>query len=196
VPLEAGLLPGIPPPYTGPSVAPRFHRSSAPPGPTCAQAFQEAMREEDLPAQQPEAQQDPRLPHSHADSWRSGTAHPPSSQGTSRPVSLIWRVRDRASFRALATGRRHRRGVLTMTRIPGREGDPPRVAFAVGRPVGNAVARNRVRRRLRSLIRAHRDELAGGHDYLLGASPKAVSATYRELDSAFCELLRATAAGS
>ena len=30
---------------------------------------------------------------------------------------------------------------------------PPRVAFAIGRPVGNAVSRNRLRRRLRELLR-------------------------------------------
>jgi ribonuclease P protein component len=37
---------------------------------------------------------------------------------------------------------------------------PPRVAFAVGRQVGGAVVRNRVRRRLRELARG--SELPGG----------------------------------
>jgi ribonuclease P protein component len=70
----------------------------------------------------------------------------------------VWRVRDRASFDALRRdGRRARRGPVSVTFAPGTEGDP-RVAFAVGRSVGSAVARNRARRRLRAVV----DELARG----------------------------------
>ena len=45
---------------------------------------------------------------------------------------------------------------------------PPRVAYAVGRSVGGAPVRNRVRRRLRALARTHADQLAPGW-YLVGA---------------------------
>ena len=77
-----------------------------------------------------------------------------SGQGPRHPDGLIWRVRDRASFRALAAGSRRRRGVLTVTCAPAGTDGPPRVAYAVGRRVGGAVARNRVRRRLRAVVRA------------------------------------------
>jgi len=60
------------------------------------------------------------------------------------------------------------------------------VAFAVGRPVGNAVRRNRVRRQLRSIAR----ELAGRSDaplgpgtYLLSVRPEVTSLAYQELRS-------------
>jgi ribonuclease P protein component len=55
---------------------------------------------------------------------------------------------------------------------------PPRVAFAVGRRAGGAVARNRVRRRLREVAR--RSSLPGG-DWLIGAGPGAASASFAEL---------------
>ena len=67
----------------------------------------------------------------------------------------LWRVRDRRTFAALRRhGRRVRRGPLTVTWLPA-AGDPtpPRAAFSVGRSVGGAVQRNRVRRRLRGALR-------------------------------------------
>lgn len=83
-----------------------------------------------------------------------------------------------------------------MTRVASDVGDPPRVAFAIGRPVGNAVVRNRLRRRLRALCQTHASEMLPGHSYLVGASPAAPSATFRELDDAFRALLAATASTS
>jgi ribonuclease P protein component len=79
-----------------------------------------------------------------------------------------------------------------MTRVVARAGDPPRVAYAIGRRTGNAVVRNRLRRQLRSLVREHRDQLQPGHAYLIGARPDTVTATYRELDDALSALLDAT----
>jgi ribonuclease P protein component len=154
------------------------------------------MREEDLPAEQPETPKEARFPDSYAQTWGSSSHPAPASQGSQSPVGLIWRVRDRASFRALAESRRHRRGVLTMTRVASTAGDPPRVAFAIGRPVGSAVARNRLRRRLRALCRDHRREFAPGHSYLIGARADAGGATYQELDDALRELLARTASSS
>ena len=90
---------------------------------------------------------------------RGGAAQPPV-QGPLPPVGLIWPIRERSSFRALARGRRRRRGVVMVTcAVVGPGSDPPRVAYAVGRGVGGAVVRNRVRRRLRAATRAHAAEL-------------------------------------
>ena len=55
---------------------------------------------------------------------------------------------------------------------------PPRVAFALGRALGPAVARNRLRRRLRALLGAM--TIPGGL-YLVGAQPAAVQRTASEL---------------
>ena len=92
-----------------------------------------------------------------------------------------WRVRDRASFAALRrSGARTRLGPLSITRVaPEAGGSPvPAVAFAIGRSVGCAVERNRLRRRLRAIL-ADAD-LAPG-TYLVGAGRKAATLSFQEL---------------
>jgi ribonuclease P protein component len=79
-----------------------------------------------------------------------------------------------------------------MTRVATQEGDPPRVAYAVNRSVGNAVARNRLRRQLRAVVRAHGTQLAAGHTYLIGVSASAAGATYQQLHASVTALVRAT----
>jgi ribonuclease P protein component len=54
------------------------------------------------------------------------------------------------------------------------------VAFAIGRRVGGAVVRNRLRRRLRELARA--SSLPGGA-WLVSAAPGAATASFAELSS-------------
>jgi ribonuclease P protein component len=67
---------------------------------------------------------------------------------------------------------------------------PPRVAFAVGRSVGSAPLRNRVRRRLRALVRDHADELAPGW-YLVGADASFAHSPFAEAEAQFGALLAA-----
>jgi ribonuclease P protein component len=69
--------------------------------------------------------------------------------------------------------------------------EPPRVAYSVGRKVGGAVVRNRVRRRLRAATRVHADELVSGRAYLVSASGGAASSSYAELSASLEETLRA-----
>lgn len=83
------------------------------------------------------------------------------------------RVRSRRSFAVLRErGVRARHGDLRLTFAAG--GERPDVAYAIGRPVGTAVARNRLRRRLRAVVDTV--ELAPG-TYLISASPAAAGAT-------------------
>jgi len=140
------------------------------------------MREEDVPAEQPQAEEDPWFPPAHAHPRRSAADRPASGQGSRHPLGLIWRVRDPASFRALARGRRRRSGVLEVrTALIGAPSDPPRVAYAVGRSVGGAVQRNRVRRRLREVMRSQ--QLEAGRGYLVRVvDPAAVTTDIRTLD--------------
>src|SRR2546421_7722916 len=109
------------------------------------------MREEHVPAEQPKAQEAPRLPVPHAKPGRSGGAQGPTPARPHAPVGLIWRVRDRATFAVLARAERRARGPVTIRFVPGESEAPPRVAYAVG-GVGNAIVRNRLRRRLRAAV--------------------------------------------
>jgi ribonuclease P protein component len=136
------------------------------------------MGEATVPAEQPAAGQAPRVSAPDVDS--GGTGHPESAprQGSRPPVGLIWRVGDRATFQALRSARRARRGLLTVAWAEDGVAGPPRVAFTVGRRVGPAVARNRVRRRLRELAR--RSELPGGA-WMVSASAGASSVPFSVL---------------
>ncbi|HEY1739478.1 MAG TPA: ribonuclease P protein component, partial [Acidimicrobiia bacterium] len=62
------------------------------------------------------------------------------------------RIRRSAQFGAFAGGTRHRRGPLTVAAAPSLEPGVARVGFAIGRGVGTAVDRNRLRRRLRHVV--------------------------------------------
>jgi ribonuclease P protein component len=87
-----------------------------------------------------------------------------------------------------------RRGPVTVTWVSGEPDDPTRVAYTVGRKVGGAVVRNRVRRRLRAVVREARELLRPGA-YLLGAGPEAATMPYGELRAAVCEALKVLASG-
>lgn len=66
---------------------------------------------------------------------------------------------------------------------------PARVAYTVGRRTGGAVARNRVRRRLRAALGHHAEELRPGSAYLVGAGPETLTMPFDELVRRLGELL-------
>jgi ribonuclease P protein component len=95
---------------------------------------------------------------------------------------LIWRIRERDAFARLGReGFRIRTSSLWCTYLPDPAAVPPRVAFAIGRAVGPAVVRNRLRRRLRALL-ASSLELPPGW-YLIGARPVVTERTFDQLRS-------------
>lgn len=60
-------------------------------------------------------------------------------------------------------------------------GAPPRVGFVVSKAVGNAVVRNQVRRRLRTVVREYLPSLQGGSLLVVRAHPRAASARQADL---------------
>ena len=139
------------------------------------------MSETNVSTQQPTPGQAPRLSSSHVDTGRAGHHQGAPPQGAPPPVGLIWRVERRDTFEALRRARRRRQGALTVSWVPGDPSEPPRVAFTIGRRVGPAVVRNRLRRRLRMLMRQAAPLLRPGA-YMIGASPEATSLSFSELE--------------
>ena len=62
-----------------------------------------------------------------------------------------------------------------------RSGDPAKVGLVVSRAVGSAVVRNRVKRRLRELMRRRLASLPGGCLLVLRAHPAAAGANQADL---------------
>jgi ribonuclease P protein component len=97
-------------------------------------------------------------------------------------VPATHRLTDPDAFRrASRQGRRATsRTVVTHLWTPGGD-EPPRVGFVVSRAVGNAVVRNRVKRRLRHLVREHLASLPGSAVLVVRALPPAAGAASSEL---------------
>jgi ribonuclease P protein component len=93
------------------------------------------------------------------------------------------RLADRGGYRrTIRTGRRA--GSRTVVVHLGEADDPgraARVGFVVSKAVGNAVSRNRVKRRLRHLSREHLASLPGSAVLVVRALPPAAEASYQEL---------------
>ena len=104
---------------------------------------------------------------------------------------MIWRVRGRRAFQTLArSGRTVRTETLWCTFLNDPAAKPLRVAFAVGRPVGPATQRNRLRRRLRVIVAAVAPDVGLCHGWLLiGAKPVASKHTFASLRSEVATLL-------
>lgn len=67
--------------------------------------------------------------------------------------------------------------------------DVTRVGITVSGRVGNAVVRNKVRRRIREGLRARFSRLAAGHDILVVARAQSAGAGWSELNRALDTLL-------
>jgi ribonuclease P protein component len=70
-------------------------------------------------------------------------------------------------------------------------GGAARVGFTVSKKVGNAVERNRVRRRLREIVRrSAAGGLQAGHDYVLIGRRSALSLPFDQMNEDFKRALR------
>ncbi len=63
-----------------------------------------------------------------------------------------------------------------------------RVGITVGKKLGHAVVRNRVRRRLREIYRLNEDRFASGWDIVVVARSRCVGASFGSLTKAYLSL--------
>ena len=108
---------------------------------------------------------------------------------------MIGRLKRRAEFLQVAAANRKWVApglILQVRRQPSTESqtddaagaaplEPVRVGFTASRKVGNAVARNRARRRLRAVAREVLDRAEPGNDFVLIARPATVDRDYQAL---------------
>lgn len=101
-----------------------------------------------------------------------------------RRSAVVERLRRRSDFRAAAEGLRASGRAFVLQARPRAEDDAIRVGFTVSRQVGNAVERNRVRRRLREVVRVSAvagARLRPGHDYVLIGRRAALAVPFGEM---------------
>jgi ribonuclease P protein component len=159
-------------------------------GPRAA-ASRRLFVEAHVPAEQSQARQDPWVSTPHAYQGRACRAAVASRPRSQASLGLIWRVRDRATFEALAGARRQRAGPVSLRHLSDGSDDPPRVAYAIGRRFGNAVERNRARRRLRAAVALESGELRAGGVYLFSAERSVMALPFPTLRAHVTTLLRA-----
>ena len=101
------------------------------------------------------------------------------------------RLRQRADFLAAATGVKVPTAAFVLQSRKRDERGPVRVGFTVSRKVGNAVERNRVRRRLKEIVRlSAATGLACGHDYVLVGRRAALGLSFEQITEDFMRALR------
>ena len=64
-----------------------------------------------------------------------------------------------------------------------------RIGFTVSNKIGNAVTRNRIRRRLREAYRLNEDRIKEGFDLVIVARHKSVESDYKSLESELIDAL-------
>src|SRR5258708_17457947 len=149
------------------------------------------------PAQEASASQSPRLPCTHVNGRRRQGYQGPPPQGPPPPdtnlqpagavTHHLGRVKRRARLlasadfdRTLRSGRRAASDYLALL-VSDNDVGRPRVGLAVSRKLGNAVIRNRIKRRLRELVKPLLTQTGGGRDVVIVARARAVDAEFTRL---------------
>jgi ribonuclease P protein component len=106
------------------------------------------------------------------------------------PRSL--RLNRRGDFeKVYKQGRRHFAAHLTVFYLGRERGDGPRIGLRVGRVLGEAVERNRIKRRLREALRLHRAELSSAVDIVVHPKRSALKVDFAGLEKEIQRALEA-----
>jgi ribonuclease P protein component len=135
-----------------------------------------------LPAEPPRAQAPPRLPFALGDAGRTQGSGSPPGAGPQDPFRLTTLTR-RADFLAANGGRRAPMpGFVLLVRRRGDASPDIRLGITVTKKIGNAVVRNRMKRRFRALARELLpSEGVSGADHVLIGRAGGVERDFGEL---------------
>jgi ribonuclease P protein component len=89
-----------------------------------------------------------------------------------------------------AAGRPERGRFIVLATLAVQDSGASRVGFITGRRLGGAVVRNRVRRRLREIVRKHQHDLRDDFWIVVIARLNATEASYRALEDEWLRLAK------
>ena len=87
-------------------------------------------------------------------------------------------------------GRVYRGQFVVLSIVPANDATPFRAGFITSRALGRAVVRNRVRRRLREIVRKHQRDLINGIWIVTIARASAARASYQQLEVEWLRLAK------
>jgi ribonuclease P protein component len=124
----------------------------------------------------------------------------PAVNETSKKVAQSFprdaRLLKHADFQAVyKNGRKHFSGNMTAFYRQGDRAAGPRVGFTVGKVLGGAVVRNRIRRRMRAAVRQHLRELAAPLDLVLHPRKSVLTLKFAQLNAEIAQVFAAVQRG-
>lgn len=157
--------------------------------------------EEDLPTKQYFQKKNPRIQAPHEHQERAADPEKKARQGKKTAGRLILkpqdftfprslRVRSRADYLKIQRSGQKMGGRYLILLSMDNELAASRFGITVSRKTGNAVTRNRVKRRIRELQRFNRDSVVPGKDIVVIATRKASEATFERMKMEYIDLIK------
>ena len=178
-----------------------MNKRSIPPDSSGGVGIRRKNLEKNLSAKQHLQEEDARFQASHEDEKRKADPEKKARQGkkavnglTSRNRKLIFprsaRVRSRADFiRIQRSGRKSGGRYLILLSMDNNLPDS-RFGITVSRKTGNAVTRNRIKRRIRELQRLNRGMVVPGKDVVVIATREASTANFEDMKAEYSNLIK------
>ncbi|UJW75888.1 ribonuclease P protein component [Rhizobium sp. SL42] len=96
--------------------------------------------------------------------------------------NTVGRLKSRPQFLAVRNGEKRKGRLILLEVLDRKDSAPARVGFTVTKKHGNAVERNRMRRRLKEAVRLNAAfAMRPGHDYVIVARREVLNAPFDQL---------------
>jgi ribonuclease P protein component len=119
---------------------------------------------------------------------RDAIALRPSKKGQEYPRGA--RIVRKADFDAVYRNGKRRSSSYFTVFLKANDLPDSRFGFSIKRALGGAVVRNRIRRRIREVVRLHREEISAGWDFVIHPKAHVENAEFAALERDLARLLK------